>query len=226
MVESTPLADQDYRAGVIDFLAALAYGEISAFERLAEDARKAPSLADKLALAGMAVAEFSHVNALLARITELGGDPVTALTPFEQAIDDFHAHTAPADWFESLVKAYVGDALAADFFREVAHQLDPETRALIDLCLTDTGHADFVVQRVRDAIEHEPRIAGRLALWGRRLMGEALSQAQRVAAERDSLIAVLTANRESGFDLAELAKLFTRLTERHSVRMRTLGLDP
>ena len=32
---------------------------------------------------------------------------------------------------------------------------------------------------------------GRLALWGRRLVGEALSQAQRVAAERDALAALL-----------------------------------
>ena len=41
------------------------------------------------------------------------------------------------------------------------------------------------------AIEENPKIAGRLALWARRLMGEALSQAQRVAAERDALTALL-----------------------------------
>ena len=37
---------------------------------------------------------------------------------------------------------------------------------------------------LKAAIEADPRVAGRLALWGRRLMGEALSQAQRVAAEK------------------------------------------
>ena len=48
-----------------------------------------------------------------------------------------------------------------------------------------------MVDRVRAAIVADHRVAGRLALWGRRLMGEALSQAQRVAAERDSLAALL-----------------------------------
>ena len=38
--------------------------------------------------------------------------------------DAFHAHTAPRDWLEGLVKAYVGDGLAADFYREIAAFLD------------------------------------------------------------------------------------------------------
>ena len=40
-------------------------------------------------------------------------------------------------------------------------------------------------------IAEDHRLGGRLALWGRRLMGEALTQAQRVAGDRDSLTALL-----------------------------------
>ena len=43
-------------------------------------------------------------------------------------LEAFHDHTAPADWLEGLVKAYVGDGFAADFYREVAAYLDDETR--------------------------------------------------------------------------------------------------
>ena len=46
-------------------------------------------------------------------------------------IDQFHAHTAPADWLEGLIKAYVGDGLANDFYREIAAYLDPDTRDLV-----------------------------------------------------------------------------------------------
>ena len=53
------------------------------------------------------------------------------------------------------------------------------------------GSRGSSVDRVRAAIAADPRVGGRLALWGRRLMGEALSQAQRVAAERDALSALL-----------------------------------
>ena len=58
--------------------------------------------------------------------------------------------------------------------------------------LADEGHADFVIEEVRAAIAADPRVAGRLALWGRRLVGEALSQARRVAANREALTHLLT----------------------------------
>ena len=97
--------------------------------------------------------------------------------------------------------------------------------ALIVASLVDAGHSDFVVDRVRQAIDTDPRVAGPLALWGRRLMGEALSQAQRVAAERDSLAAHLAGGVDRpGLDLAALGRMFTRLTENHAHRMAELGL--
>lgn len=218
--------DPVYREAVIDLLSVIAYGEISAFERLSEDAKMAPSLEDKVALAAMAAKEFGRVERLHSRIRELGADPFAAMAPFRQAIDSFHAHTAPSDWYEGLVKAYVGDGLADDFYREIATFLDAKTRDLVIASLEDSGHADFVVERVRRAIEADRRLGGRLALWGRRLMGEALTQAQRVAAERDSLSALLAGGVDRpGLDLAEVGRMFTRLTEKHAARMGRLGLD-
>lgn len=222
-----PVAFQDpgYRAAVVDLLGAIAYGEISAFERLAEDAKLAPVLSDKLALAKMAAVQFNHVEPLLARMAELGSDPMAAIEPFVKPFDAFHAKTAPSDWLEGLVKAYVGEGLTADFYREVAAFLDADTRNLIITSLDDTGHSAFVVERVRQAIDEDRRVAGPLALWGRRLMGEALSQAQRVAAERDSLAALLAGGVDRpGLDLVALGRMFNRLTENHAARMAELGL--
>ncbi len=218
-------ADSVGRAAVVELLGVLAYGEITAFERLAEDAKMAPSVDDKAALAAMAVAEFHHFERLRAHIASLGVDPADAMAPLVAPLDAFHRHTAPADWLEGLVKAYVGDGIAADFYREVAQHLDPDSRALVEEVLADTGHAGFVVDAVRAAIDRDPRVAGRLALWGRRLMGEALSQAQRVAAERDALSALLVGGLAvPGFDLAEIGRMFTRITEAHTRRMAALGL--
>jgi len=226
---SMPVAfdDPTYREAVIDLLGAIAYGEISAFERLAEDAKLAPTLQDKVALASMASAEFGKVAPLHARIGELGTDPFVAMAPFRLPIDQFHLHTAPADWLEGLIKAYVGDGLANDFFREIAAYLDPDTRDLVVSSVEDAGgHSAFVVERVRGTIAVDPPLGGRLALWGRRLMGEALTQAQRVAAERDSLSALLAGGVDRpGLDLAAIGRMFTRLTERHAERMSDLGLD-
>src|SRR6478672_2488112 len=124
-----PLAFEDphYREAVVDLLGAIAYGEISAFERLAEDAKLAPTLEDKVAIAAMASAEFGHVGRLRQRLAELGADPFAAMAPFRAPIDKFHEYTAPADWYEGLIKAYVGDGMANDFYREIAAYLDADT---------------------------------------------------------------------------------------------------
>lgn len=233
MTESQPeasaqgaFADPDYREAVVDLLGAIAYGELSAFERLAEDAKLAPDLVDKVEMSAMAAAEFGHLVGLRERLVELGADPYAAMQPFRRAIDDFHAHTAPSDWYEGLIKAYVGDGLAADFYREIAVYLDSGTRELINDSLADAGHSAFVIDRVRAAIARDQRLGGRLALWGRRLMGEALTQGQRVAGERDAMTALLAGGIDRpGLDLAAIGRMFTRLTERHAARMEELGLD-
>jgi tRNA-(MS[2]IO[6]A)-hydroxylase (MiaE)-like len=223
-----PVAFSDplYVAAVADLLGAIAYGELSAFERLSEDAKMAPSLRDKAELARMASTEFAHFEGLSARLTELALDPFEAMSAFVAPFEDFHRRTAPADWHEGLVKAYVGDGLAADFYREIAAYLDADTRDLILATLDDTGHSGFVVDRVRRAIEDDPKIAGRLALWARRLMGEALSQAHRVAGERDALTTLLVGGVDRpGMDLAAAGRLFARLAETHIARMESLGLQ-
>lgn len=223
-----PVAFEDpaYRAAVVDLLGAIAYGEMSAFERLAEDATMAPGLDDKAALARMASTEFGHFERLRERLEQIGADPFAAMEPFQAPFDAFHARTAPADWLEGLIKAYVGDGLAADFYREVAAFVDAETRQLIIESLDDSGQSGFVVDRVRRAIVEDHRVGGRLALWGRRLMGEALTQAQQVAAERDALSALLAGGVDRpAMDLAAISRLFTRLTENHQKRMEALGLS-
>ena len=218
--------DPDYRLAVVDLLGAIAYGELSAFERLVDDAGLAPTLRDKVEMAGMATLEFAHVGRLHQRIRALGEDPFDAMAPFESAIDSFHTHTAPADWYEGLIKAYVGDGLAADFYREIAAYLDADTRDVIIASLEDTGQADFAVRHIRGAIERDPKLGGRLALWARRLMGEALTQAQRVAAERDALSSLLAGGIDRpGLDLAAIGRMFTRITERHNDRMAEIGLS-
>lgn len=231
--EATGIAGQDwaqasaeptYRAAVVDLLGALAYGELAAFERLAEDAKLAPTLGDKAELAAMASAEFHHFARLRERLAEIDEEPTEAMAPFAAALDEFHRQTAPSDWLEGLIKAYVGDSIASDFYREVAVRLDSDTRALVLRVLDDTGHSSFAVEKVRGAIEADPRVGGRLALWARRLMGEALSQAQRVVADRDALSTMLVGGLADGFDLAEVGRMFSRITEAHTKRMAALGL--
>jgi tRNA-(MS[2]IO[6]A)-hydroxylase (MiaE)-like len=223
LTQQEPPERDERSAGVLDLLGLLAYAEFSAFLRLSDDASLADAVADKVALAEMAVAEYGHYRKLVRRIEEMHADPEEAMRPFVPAVDAFHARTVPSGWLEGLVKAYVGDGIAADFYRTIAVLLDPETEGLVQEVLAEAGRSDYIVARVREAIQADPMVAGRLALWARRLVGEALSEAQRVAAEREPLAHLLVGGDTD--QLGNIGRMFARLTDGHSRRMAALGLS-
>jgi hypothetical protein len=212
-------------ADVVDLLAAVAYTELSTMSRMACDAEHAPGLAERVAMADLAVAEYDHHRRLVSRIEELGASPLHAMAPFVAPVDAFHDRTRAQDWWERLVKAYVGDAIGTDFYREVARFVDADTRRLVEDVAGDADRGAGLASQVRSAVEDDPRLAGRLALFARRLVGEALSQAHRVVLDRPGLARLVVGADGAGADLAEVSRVMTRLTDRHADRMRDLGLS-
>jgi hypothetical protein len=210
------------RDAVVDLLALLAYGELQAFDQMAADARLAPDLRRRAVLSEMAAAEIVNYRRLERRLIELGLDPEVAMKPFVGALREYHDQTQPRDWLEALAKAYVGDGVADDFYREVAAFLDEPDRTLVLEVLHDSRYADFAEDELRQAIAADPKVANRMSMWARRLVGEGLSQAQRVAVERPALATLIVTG--SG-DLAGVQALLKRLTTAHTARMATAGLN-
>lgn len=215
------------REGTIELLGAIAYGTISGFTRIAADSEMARDLRLKRALAGMAVKEFHNHVMLCDHITSLGGDPVGAMTPFEDAFEAFHARTRPRDLLEGLVKAYIGDGIASDFFIEISKYVEPDSRAIIEKANTNHRDVDVIVAAVREGISADARLGGPLALWGRRLVGEAITQGQVVATQREALSELVLglSHDRPGATLEEVGQLMQRLTDRHQLRMGRLGLS-
>jgi bacterioferritin (cytochrome b1) len=215
-------ANEPDQAAIIDLLGVLAYGELSAFDRMAADARMAPTTALRAALSEVAALEMGHYRKLVTRIAQLGADPQQAMAPFIEAVETFHHRTEPRTWGEALVKAYVGDGLAADFYLEVAQYVDDSTRQLVTEALADSGNAEFAIREVGALIDSDPTAASRLSLWGRRLVGEAITQAQRVAAERDALTMLIVGGVG---DLTGISQLTDRIMVKHTQRMTAIGLS-
>ncbi|GAB3157754.1 ferritin-like domain-containing protein [Micromonospora sonneratiae] len=207
---------------VVDLLGLVAYGQLLAFDRMAADARLAPDLPRRAALSEMAAAEITNYRRLADRLAELAVAPGDAMTPYVDALQAYHDSTEPRDWLEAVTKAYVGDAIADDFFREIAGFLTEPDRQLVLDVLHDSRYDDFAAQEIRAAIAADPKLANRLSMWARRLVGEGLSQAGRVASERIALTALIVAH--SG-DQAGVQALFKRLTVAHTARMAAVGLN-
>jgi hypothetical protein len=207
--------------GVVEFFALLAYGEVAAFYRLTDEARMAPDLRGRISMASMAAAEMGHYELLRDALASRGIDIVQAMSKYTSAFDRYHRLTTPSTWLEALVKTYVGDALAADLYLEIADGLPDAVADVVRATLSETAHSQFVVAEVRAAVTSSAKQRSRLALWSRRLLGEAITQAQYVLADHDELVD-LVVSRADG--LTQLTGFFDRLQRTHDERMRELGL--
>jgi 1,2-phenylacetyl-CoA epoxidase catalytic subunit len=216
---STVTADHP---GITQLFALLAYGEVAAFYRLTEEARMAPNLGGRINMASMAAAEMGHYEVLREALAQRGVDVVAAMGGYTSALENYHQLTTPSTWLEALVKTYIGDALAADFYLEIADALPGDIADIVRAVLAETGHSQFVVAEVRDAVAASSMQRSRLALWSRRLLGEAITQAQYVLAEHDELVDLVMSGAGG---IGQMTEFFDRLQRTHAERMTELDLD-
>ena len=221
-MSTSPADPARYNSFLMDLLGVMAYGELSAFERLSSDARYSPTLHDRAVLGRLAVTEFQHYELVSAKLDAMGLDAEAAMLPFQPSVDHFHERTRPADWYESLMKAYVIDTVSADFYRAISRYVDAGTRALVEQIQADGGATEVLRELLKTALADDPRLASRLALWARRLLGEALTQAQRVSFEHSFVGGLIGADEDRSKELVR--GLMDELAANHSRRVTQLGL--
>ena len=135
------------------------------------------------------------------------------MEPHIAAIDEFRARTEGTDWYEAILANYVAAGLLNDVFVRLAAGLQADHHKRIVAVLKAHDDAPLVVQELSAAIEADPRLASRLALWGRRLVGDTLLVAR----------AAVSASHVSADDEC-LEPVFTELIAAHTRRMDALGL--
>ena len=171
----------------VDLLGVLAYGELSAFDRLAEDARAAPTLAGRATLSTIAAAEIGHFVLLEEHLDGMGVAVEDAMVPFVAAVGLLPRVDRAAE-----LAGVAGQGLSG---RRPGRRLLPRDRRLAARrhrrarAARAGRHRAQRVRRARGArrVREPPQVHDRLALWGRRLLGEAVTQAQHIVAERDEL---------------------------------------
>jgi hypothetical protein len=130
-----------------------------------------------------------------------------------------------------VIKVYLVSGLLDDFYRRLAIGLDPILRAEVEKALSDKKFDAFAKRVLTESMAKDPQLGSRLALWGRRLMGDVLLEL-RAAFDNRKLAGIakskkLSAAEEREVNLASYSKiepLITELIGAHTVRMDALGL--
>lgn len=196
------------------FLGKSAYLQLAIFENLSRVVRAAPSTESKSALSQVAGLALAKHQGLVAEIERHRADAAATMQPFVAEIDEFQRLTEGNDWFESLTSCYLTAGFLDDFLVRLASGLPGAAGTRVSAILeADSGEA-IVVAELLAAIEKNPRLAARLAMWGRRLVGDTMLLARWTLRPTD--------NHDS--DEARIEPVFTELIAAHTRRMDALGL--
>lgn len=188
--------------------------QLSSFETLTSLIAGSPTIANKTALTRVASFALARYEGLVAEIERQGGNVADYLEPFAPHIETFQRATRGADWYEGLVSSYVTAGILDDFFIALAAGLPDETATRIRSLLSGSDGSKIIVTELTAATLANPRLASRLALWGRRLVGDTLLIARSALAVPEN----------QHPDEARLEPVFTELIAAHTRRMDDLGL--
>lgn len=196
------------------FLGKSAYLQLTMFENLSRVVRSAPSTEAKSALSQVAGLALVKHQALTAELERHGVDAAATMQPFVAEIDSFQRVTQGNDWYESVTSCYLTSGFLDDFLVRLAAGLSGAAGTrVVDILSADTGEA-IIVRELLAAIEKNPRLGARLAMWGRRLVGDTMLVARwtlRPSENHDS-------------DEERIEPVFTELIAAHTRRMDALGL--
>jgi hypothetical protein len=204
----------DLTPDVVPFLGQVAYFELAVFESLTRAVSEAPNLTAKEGLTTSAGEVLLKHQGVVAELRKLKVDPAEAMEPFAPAIDRFEQLTNGRDWYEMLLGVYLTAGFLDDFFIRMVGGLPKPMAKRLEILLEPDRAADVIVATLEAGIATDPTLASRLALWGRRLVGDT----QLVARS-----ALLGSGNQSD-DEERIEPVFTDLIAAHTRRMDGLGL--
>ncbi len=214
-----------------EYLGQLAYHQLSSFEILTNELKYSPNTNAQAELSAAASKHFLRYKAIAKKLELLNIEPADAMDQFVERIETYNSKLTGVDWYEALLKVYLTQGLLDDFYRRLAVGLEAKLQAEVVKTLSDKSFEKFAVKTLNIAMAEDEVLRSRLALWGRRLMGDTLLEVREVLDDR-KLTGVAKNKRLSANEVrdvrlrayATLEPLITELIGAHSNRMDALGL--
>ena len=199
---------------VLRFLGQAAYVQLSIFETLTGALALAPSASAKESIAAVADLSLNKQRGIVAELTRLKKDAGQEMEQYAGRIDYFRTATTGADWSEKLISAYVTAGILDDFYRRLATGLPADAAERVEAVYSAPSGAELLQAQILAAIDADDHLSSRLAMWGRRLVGDTLLIAR----------SALALPQTTASDEARLEPVFTELIAAHTRRMDALGL--
>jgi hypothetical protein len=199
---------------LLTFLGKAAYVQLTIFENLGRAMAIAPTTESKEVLSRVAALSLAKHHGLTAEIRRHGEEPGAVMQPFTAAIDDYQRITQGNDWHEELLACHITAGFLDDFFVHLAAGLPTDYAARVTAVLRADSGAELLAGEIRKVIEQNDKIDSRLAMWGRRLVGDTMLVARSARASSANGVT----------DEARIEPVFTELIAAHTRRMDGLGL--
>jgi hypothetical protein len=193
------------------YLGQAAYLQLSLYETMGRAGASAPTLSGRLVTGVLATTALDRHRAIVAEIQRSGHEPADLMAPYREPIDRFLERTSGADWYESMLTGYVTAGILNDLFANLLRSLPADVQQRLR-SVFDAREEPAVVEELTARIDEDPLVASRLAMWGRRLVGDTLLVARSALASHA---------RE---DQERLEPVWTELIAAHTRRMDALGL--
>jgi hypothetical protein len=213
------IALPDLRPDPEALLGRVAYLRLALFESASSVAGRATDLADREAITRVAAVVLEQHTELTALLEARGTAAAVAMHPYAADIDRYRRRLSDSGWHESVLTVHLAAGLLDDFFAALASGMQaPEGQRVAALLERDIGH-DALVAVLLAGIESDKRLASRLALWGRRVVGDTLLVARAALADVHD-----ADGRPSFTEERRIEPVMNDLIAAHSRRMDRLGL--
>jgi len=213
IVEANRYDLADLAPNTVSYLGQVAYFELAVFETLSRAVSESPTLSSKEGLSAVAGDALTKHHGIVAELRKLKVDPAVAMEPFTASIDRFKELTRGNDWLETLVSVYITGGFLDDFFQRIVGALPKALASRVQQLIEPDREAAIIVEQLQAAIDADPAVASRLALFGRRLLGDAILLARNAIA----------GSGDKAHDEARVEPVFSDLIGAHSRRMDALG---
>ncbi|MBO9577504.1 MAG: hypothetical protein J7480_01880 [Microbacteriaceae bacterium] len=216
--ESAPATRIDLQAFTPEpeeFLARAAYIQLTIFENLARTVTIAPTTTAKAVLAEASAASLARHAAVMRELNALGVDAGAALEQHRGVVDRFQRLTQGNDWYETALTCHLAGGFLDDLFESLASGLPGELAVRVRDAYRARPADAALAGLLAEAMAENARLAPRLALWGRRILGDTLLVA------RDAL----GIGRGDAKDEQRVEPAFSELIAQHTRRMDALGLS-